>query len=215
MLLLKEVNEQLEYIKETAEDGSKNYYLKGIFMVGEAKNRNNRWYPMSLLRREATKYNENYVSQRRAFGELNHPTTPTINLNLVSHLITELKESANTYVGKAKVLNNTPNGKIVKALMDEGCKLGISSRGLGALKEENGTKYVTEYIITTAGDIVADPSAPGAFLENVVESVEWFFDGVNWTRQENAVHLVEEFKQKKRQEREEQFLNMFEKLLTT
>lgn len=215
MLLLKEINEDLQFIKESKEGKPAQYYIRGPFLQGEIKNRNGRIYPMDVLSREVTRYTENFINKHRSFGELNHPTTPTINLDKVSHIITELKADGNNFIGRAKVLNETPNGKIVQALMDEKCVLGVSSRGLGALVEKNGAKMVSDFYLTTAGDIVADPSAPDAFVENIVENIEWIFNGADWVRHEKAVQIVEEYKQQKRAEREEQFLQMFRKLLNT
>jgi len=217
MKLLREINENIEYLTEAANDGKKNYFLEGIFLQGDTKNRNGRIYPVDVLGKEVQRYNENYVSKNRAFGELDHPTTPSVNLTRASHLITELKQDGNNFVGKAKVLTGTTNGKVLKALMDEKCSLGVSSRGLGALKERNGAKVVEQYFITTAADVVADPSAPEAYpqnvIENVVENMDWFFDGREWKTQEKASQLVENFKRHNRSEREAMFLREFNKLL--
>lgn len=215
MRLLSELNEQVEYLIEAKQGGGKNYFLEGTFLQGNIKNRNGRVYPTDVLAKEVANYTENFINRNRSFGELNHPANPSINLDKVSHLITELKQDGDNFTGKAKILQHTPNGKIVTALMEENCSLGVSSRSLGALKEMKGAKYVTELYITTAADIVADPSAPDAFVSNIMENAEWFFDGVDWRRQETAVTLVEDFKRKHRKEREEKFLQLFKKLLNT
>ena len=213
MKLLKELNEEIEYLTETI-DGQRQFYIEGIFLQGNIKNRNGRLYPINVLEEEVSRYRDNYINKRRAYGELNHPTSPSINLDKVSHIITELNRENSNFVGKAKILTNTPNGKIVQALMEEGCVLGVSSRGLGSLKEKNGAKYVENLYLTTAADIVADPSAPDAFVDNVMENIEWFFDGANWIKQEKAYDFVNEMKQTSKKKREEQFLELFQKLFS-
>jgi len=177
MKLICEVNEQdVEYITEAKENGQKDYKIKGVFMQGEIKNRNGRVYPMQVLDEQVKKYNENYVKQNRAYGELGHPSGPTINLERVSHMITDLKKEGNNYIGEAKIMD-TPYGKIVKNLMDEGAKLGVSSRGMGSLKQNGNSQVVQkDYHLATAADIVADPSAPDAFVEGIMEGKEWVWD---------------------------------------
>lgn len=177
MKLICEVNEQdVQYITEANEDGQKDYKIKGVFMQGEIKNRNGRVYPMQVLDEQVKKYNENYVKQNRAYGELGHPSGPTINLERVSHMITDLTKEGNNYIGEAKIMD-TPYGKIVKNLMDEGAKLGVSSRGMGSLKQNGNSQVVQkDYHLATAADIVADPSAPDAFVEGIMEGKEWVWD---------------------------------------
>ena len=177
MKLICEVNEQdVQYITEANENGQKDYKIKGVFMQGEIKNRNGRVYPMQVLDEQVKKYTENYVNQNRAYGELGHPSGPTINLERVSHMITDLNKEGNNYIGEAKIMD-TPYGKIVKNLMDEGAKLGVSSRGMGSLKQNGNSQVVQkDYHLATAADIVADPSAPDAFVEGIMEGKEWVWD---------------------------------------
>jgi len=170
----------MDFIVESV-GGKKNYFIRGIFMQSEQKNRNGRIYPKSLLQREVARYNNNYVTENRAFGELGHPDSPTINLPLVSHVMTKLTEDGNNFIGEAKILD-TPNGKIVKTLIDEGCKMGVSSRGVGTLKESNGCKLVQDdFYLSTAADIVADPSAPEAFVQGIMEGKDWVMSPKGWT----------------------------------
>ena len=177
MKLICEVNEQdVEYITEAKENGQKDYKIKGVFMQGEIKNRNGRVYPMQVLDEQVKKYTDNYVNQNRAYGELGHPSGPTINLERVSHMITDLTKDGTNYIGEAKIMD-TPYGKIVKNLMDEGAKLGVSSRGMGSLKQNGNSQVVQkDYHLATAADIVADPSAPDAFVEGIMEGKEWIWD---------------------------------------
>ena len=177
MKLICEVNEQdVEYITEAKENGQKDYKIKGVFMQGEIKNRNGRVYPMQVLDEQVKKYTDNYVNQNRAYGELGHPSGPTINLERVSHMITDLTKDGTNYIGEAKIMD-TPYGKIVKNLMDEGAKLGVSSRGMGSLKQNGDSQVVQkDYHLATAADIVADPSAPDAFVEGIMEGKEWVWD---------------------------------------
>ena len=176
MKLICEVNEELEVITEAAEDGGKNYFIEGVFMQGGVKNKNGRIYPVDVLKNEVNRYNKQYVKENRAYGELGHPTGPTINLDRVSHVIKELHQDGNNFVGKAKVMD-TPSGNIVKNLMKEGCRLGVSSRGMGTLHKKGDAMEVgKDFYLATAGDIVADPSAPNAFVQGVMEGVEWIWD---------------------------------------
>ena len=159
-------------IEENAK-GQKEYFIEGVFMQSEIKNRNGRVYPKEIMQKEVNRYRKEFVEKDRAFGELGHPEGPTINLDKVSHLITSLEEDGNNYVGRAKILS-TPNGQIVRNLIDDGAKLGVSSRGLGSLEEKGGAQYVKgDFQLATAADIVADPSAPEAFVEGIYEGVEW------------------------------------------
>ena len=177
MKLICEVNEEkIEYITEAKENGGKDYKIKGVFMQGEIKNRNGRVYPMQVLDEQVEKYKDNYIEKNRAYGELGHPSGPTINLERVSHMITDLYKDGNNYIGEAKIMD-TPYGKIVKNLMDEGASLGVSSRGMGSLKQNGNSQVVQkDYHLATAADIVADPSAPDAFVEGIMEGKEWIWD---------------------------------------
>ena len=175
MKLITEINENIEYIVEE-KNGKKSMHINGVFMMGETKNRNGRIYPHDILMNEIKRYNTEYVDKNRAFGELGHPEGPTINLERVSHMIKELKPDGNNVIGKAKIMD-TPYGNIVKNLIDEGAKLGVSSRGMGSLEERGGTNYVKDdFYLATAADIVADPSAPDAFVEGIMEGKEWVWD---------------------------------------
>ena len=163
-------------IVEQNEKGEKDYFIEGIFMQSEIKNRNGRIYPKEVIQKEVKRYNKEFVEKKRAFGELGHPEGPTINLDKVSHMITKLEEDGNNFVGRAKILS-TPNGQIVKNLIDDGAKLGVSSRGLGSLESKGNAQYVKDdFQLATAGDIVADPSAPEAFVEGIMEGVEWIYE---------------------------------------
>ena len=174
--LFSEAVEEVEYICEQKENGDKNYKIKGIFMQADVNNRNGRVYPMEVLEREVAKYNKKFVNEKRAFGELGHPEGPTVNLERVSHMITSLKPDGKNFIGEAKVLS-TPMGEIVKNLMDEGAKLGVSSRGMGSLNQKNGANYVRDdFYLATAADIVADPSAPNAFVQGIMEGKEWVWN---------------------------------------
>ena len=166
----------IDFITEQDANGKKSHYIKGIFMQAEQKNRNGRIYPKNFLDEQVKKYVENYVDQNRAFGELGHPDGPVVNLERVSHMIKELNQEGNNWIGKAKIME-TPYGKIVKNLIDEGAKLGVSSRGMGSLKNVRGTNVVQDdFYLATAADIVADPSAPEAFVEGIMEGKEWVWD---------------------------------------
>ena len=163
-------------IVEQNEKGEKDYFIEGIFMQSEIKNRNGRIYPKEVIQKEVKRYNKEFVEKKRAFGELGHPEGPTINLDKVSHMIEKLEEDGNNFVGRAKILS-TPNGQIVKNLIDDGAKLGVSSRGLGSLESKGNAQYVKDdFQLATAGDIVADPSAPEAFVEGIMEGVEWVYE---------------------------------------
>ena len=174
--LFSEAVEEVEYVTEAKEDGAKNYKIKGVFLQADIKNRNGRIYPMEVLEKEVAKYNRNFIREKRAFGELGHPDGPTVNLERVSHITTSLVPDGKNFLGEAKIMD-TPMGKIVQNLMDEGCKLGVSSRGMGSLQQKGGTNYVKDdFYLATAADIVADPSAPNAFVEGVMEGKEWVWN---------------------------------------
>ena len=177
MKLIREEIETVDFIVESV-GGRKSMFIEGIFLQGDLQNRNGRMYPMSVLRKEVQRYNENPVKSGRALGELGHPDGPTVNLDRVSHKIVSLKESGSNFIGKAKLLG-TPMGKIAQSLIDEGVKLGVSSRGIGSLKPtREGVNIVgDDFMLATAADIVADPSAPDAFVEGIMEGKEWVWDG--------------------------------------
>ena len=165
--------QDVEYITEQNEDGKKNYKIKGVFMQADIKNKNGRVYPMEILQKEVKRYNKEFINEKRAYGELGHPEGPTVNLERASHMITALYPDGKNFIGEAKVLS-TPMGEIVKSLMDEGAKLGVSSRGMGSLELKNGANYVRDdFYLATAADIVSDPSAPSAFVEGIMEGKEW------------------------------------------
>ena len=167
------VDHDVEYICEEKDDGKKSYKIRGIFMQADIKNRNGRVYPMEVLQNEVSKYNKNFIKENRAYGELGHPDGPTVNLERVSHMITSLTPDGKNFIGEAKIMS-TPMGEIVKSLMDEGAKLGVSSRGMGSLDQKGGASYVRDdFYLATAADIVADPSAPNAFVEGIMEGKEW------------------------------------------
>ena len=174
--LFSEAVEDVEFLTETKKDGGKSYKIRGVFLQADIKNRNGRVYPMDILSKEVNKYNRNFIRENRAYGELGHPDGPTVNLERVSHITTSLVPDGKNFIGEAKILD-TPMGKIVKNLMDEGCKLGVSSRGMGSLQQRNGANYVKDdFYLATAADIVADPSAPNAFVEGVMEGKEWVWN---------------------------------------
>ena len=175
MKLIREEINDAQYIVEENE-GKKNYSIKGVFLQADIKNRNGRVYPSSVLMKEVKRYNAEFINKNRAFGELGHPEGPTVNLERVSHMIKKLYPEGKNFIGEAKIMD-TPYGKIVKSLIDEGAKLGVSSRGMGSLVTKNGQNTVGEdFYLATAADIVADPSAPDAFVEGIMETKEWVWN---------------------------------------
>jgi hypothetical protein len=186
---MKLITEEIESVKFITENknGKQSLHIEGIFLQGDIKNRNGRMYPMGTLQKEVKRYNENYIQKGRALGELGHPDGPTVNLDRVSHMITSLKENGTNYIGKAKILD-TPMGKIASSLIGEGVKLGVSSRGVGSLIEKNGIRIVNDdFMLATAADIVADPSAPDAFVNGIMEGVEWIWNnGIL----EQKIHMI-------------------------
>ena len=196
--LFSEAVDEVEYITEAKEGGGKNYKIKGIFLQADIKNRNGRVYPMEILEKEVARYNKKFINENRAYGELGHPEGPTVNLERVSHMVTELYPDGKNFIGEAKIME-TPMGKIVKSLMDEGGKLGVSSRGMGSLDQKNGANYVRDdFYLATAADIVADPSAPNAFVEGIMEGKEWVWNNGALVEAE-LVELRQKFDVKKRQ----------------
>ena len=175
MKLISEEISQAEYLVEET-NGKKDYKIRGVFLQSELKNRNGRVYPKDILEKEVKRYNAEFINKKRAFGELGHPDGPTVNLERVSHMITKLYPDGQNFIGEAKIMN-TPYGKIVKGLIDEGAQLGVSSRGMGSLETRGGANYVKDdFYLATAADIVADPSAPDAFVEGIMENKEWIWD---------------------------------------
>ena len=175
---MKLITEQIEAVEFLVEDNGskKNHFIEGVFLQADIKNRNGRVYEMNVLEKEVGRYTESYISKDRALGELGHPEGPTVNLDRVSHKIVSLQKEGSNFIGKAKILD-TPMGKIAKNLIDEGVKLGVSSRGVGSISERNGASYVRDdFMLATAADIVADPSAPDAFVEGIMEGKEWVWN---------------------------------------
>jgi len=214
MKLIREEIEQVEFIVEN-KDGKKSLYIEGVFLQGNIKNRNGRMYPMEVLRREVCRYDENHVQKGRALGELGHPDGPTVNLDRVSHKIVSLRESGSNFIGKAKILS-TPMGKIAESLISEGVKLGVSSRGIGSLKlTREGVNVVgDDFMLATAADIVADPSAPDAFVEGIMEGKEWVWEGgiLREKAAENTKRRINTLVDQKKLDEEK--LNLFQEFLS-
>ena len=215
MKLISEEINNAEYIVEEKDNGKKDYKIKGIFLQSDIKNRNGRVYPKEVLNKEVKRYNQEFINKKRAFGELGHPDGPTVNLERVSHMITKLYPDGRNFIGEAKIMN-TPYGKIVKGLIDEGAQLGVSSRGMGSLKpskEKNGAQMVqSDFQLATAADIVADPSAPDAFVNGIMEGVEWIWDNgvIKAQKIEEYKHSIRRAKSQKLQETK---LNVFKSFL--
>lgn len=213
MKLIREEIESVSFITEE-KNGKKSLYIEGVFLQGNIKNRNGRMYPMETLRREVSRYNEAHVQAGRALGELGHPDGPTVNLDRVSHKIVSLKENGSNFIGKAKILS-TPMGKIAESLISEGVKLGVSSRGIGSLKptREGFNVVGDDFMLATAADIVADPSAPDAFVEGIMEGKEWIWEG-GILREKYALNIKKRINTLVDQKRlEEQKLNLFNDFL--
>ena len=209
--------EHLEDVEFICEDSGKEkkYYIEGVFMQANVKNRNGRLYPKHILTKEAKRYEQNYIKQNRAFGELGHPEGPTVNLERVSHMITELNQDGNNFRGRAKIMD-TPYGKIVKNLIDEGARLGVSSRGMGSLKPmgRNIQQVQDDFYLATAADIVADPSAPAAFVNGIMEGKEWIWeDGILDERE--VTRMKKQIKNASRRNLEKVKLNSFETFLSS
>lgn len=215
MKLLVELNDSLDIQVLTEGTGSnKQYFIEGIFLQADIKNRNGRIYPSAVLRAETDRYIKEYVETNRALGELGHPTNPSINLDRVSHKIISLREDGSNIIGRAKIMD-TPFGKIVKNLMDEGVKLGVSSRGLGSLQEKNGAKVVCEdFRLITAADIVADPSAPDAFVSNLMENKEWVWENGKLVEREVKIKSSINTIARKGKLNEENLVKIFEYILS-
>ena len=212
MKLITESIEDIQILTEE-KDGKKTLYIEGVFLQSEIKNRNGRIYPFDVLNKEVERYSEEYVKAGRALGELGHPDGPTVNLDRVSHKITSLKAEGNNFMGKARILD-TPMGTIAKSLLGEGVKLGVSSRGMGSLKEDNGVKYVSDdFMLATAADIVADPSAPDAFVNGIMEGKEWVWEG-GLLRERQIQEMKKEIENASKVELEEKMLQAFDKFLS-
>lgn len=218
MKLIKELNESVEYITEAKEDGTKDYYIEGIIMQGDIQNRNGRRYPKAILENEMSRYNNVYVANNRAYGELGHPSGPTINLDRVSHIFKPLRMEGANVVGRAKIMD-TPMGKIVKNFIDEGASLGISSRGMGSVKKspEGIMEVQSDFILSTAGDIVADPSAPDAFVRGIMEGVDWIYDVAEstWKSANTFDQIEEDVKKLDTKALEENAIKLFNKFLNS
>ena len=212
MKLIAEFNDTIAPIITESTNGKKDYFIEGVFMQSDIKNRNGRVYPKNIMEKEVDRYNKEFVEKQRAFGELGHPEGPTINLDKVSHLIQSLTLEGKNYVGKAKILS-TPNGEIVKALINDGAKLGVSSRGLGSLEQKGNAQYVKDdFQLATAGDIVADPSAPEAFVEGIMEGVEWVYQNGILT-QVQLEGMQKELRSAKLNKLEETKLNLWKRFV--
>ena len=212
MKLISEEVTQSEFLIEQNDKGQKDYKIKGIFLQSNIKNRNGRIYPKEVLDKEVTRYNKEFINKKRAFGELGHPDGPTVNLERVSHMITKLYPDGNNFIGEAKIMN-TPYGKIVKGLIDEGAQLGVSSRGMGSLiNRGQGNVVKDDFYLATAADIVADPSAPDAFVEGIMEGKEWGWESGVLVEKDIEAWRMEVYKAKKR-ELDEKKLKVFESML--
>ncbi len=213
MKLICELQESVEY-ELIEEDGKpKKYYIEGIFMQSERKNKNGRVYPLPVLEKEVNRYVKEYVEPKRAFGELGHPDGPTVNLDRASHMITSLKKEGKNFIGRAKILG-TPNGQIVKCLIDEGARLGVSSRGMGTLKPDKKAQVVqNDFYLATAADIVADPSAPNAFVEGIMEGKEWIWNN-GILHEQDVERARNNIRNASSRELEEVKLSEFENLLS-
>ena len=216
MKLLIENVEKIDYVTESFND-KKSLYITGPFLVGEQVNKNGRYYPIGLLEREVSRYTKERINEKCAAGELNHPSTPNLNLDRISHVITELRRDGNNYIGKAKIAESQPMGQIVKGLiLDEGMKLGVSSRGVGSLKQhEKGYNIVQEdFRLCVAADIVSDPSGPGAFVKGIMEGAEWIYDSVSGTWMEERIdNTQKELHKLNKRQLEERTVAIFESLM--
>ena len=210
MKLFMEEATNVEFLTETTKSGGKSYFIEGIFMQSDTKNRNGRIYPKEILQKEAKRYNTEFIQKKRAFGELGHPDGPTVNLERVSHMIEELQEVGQNFMGRAKILD-TPYGKIVKNLIDEGARLGVSSRGMGSLKPvKDGIQEVQgDFYLATAADIVADPSAPDAFVAGIMEGKEWIWDN-GLLKETKIQEYKNQIEKSSRKDREQTLTRAFE-----
>ena len=213
MKLITETIESIEVLTEEKANGKKDYKIRGVFMQADIKNRNGRVYPVETLAKEVKRYTNEFINKKRAFGELGHPDGPTVNLERVSHMITSLKPEGKNFIGEAKVMD-TPYGKIVKNLIDEGAQLGVSSRGMGSIQQSQGRNVVgKDFYLATAADIVADPSAPDAFVEGIMEGKEWVWDN-GILKSMEVEQYKEEIERTKRKELAEVKANIFKDFLS-
>lgn len=211
MKLIKEINESVSYMSEDS-DGKKSLFIEGPFLVSERKNKNGRLYEFNTMKKEVHRYTEDYINKNRAFGELGHPDSPSINLDRVAILIKSLREDGTQWIGKAKILD-TPMGNIARNLIEGGAQLGVSSRGMGSLKNVNGVNVVqSDFYLATAADIVADPSAPGAFVQGIMEGKEWMLVNGVWTEQ-NQTQAIEAIRKASSREIEIVSLRIFENFI--
>ena len=214
MKLICEVNEEIKHEITEGANGKKALHIEGVFMQGDIKNKNGRMYPKEILEKEVKRYNKEYIDKNRAYGELGHPQGPTINLERVSHMITQLQPDGSNFVGKAKIMTETPYGKIVESLINEGAQLGVSSRGMGSLNDKGGVAEVQkDFYLATAADIVADPSAPNAFVNGIMESKEWVWDN-GIIREADIADMQNEVKRASKAELENVKLKVFENFLS-
>ena len=213
MKLISEEATNVEFLTEATKTG-KNYFIEGVFMQAETKNRNGRIYPKEILQKEAKRYSKEFIESKRAFGELGHPDGPTVNLERVSHMITELVEVDQNFMGRAKIMD-TPYGKIVKNLIDEGARLGVSSRGMGSLKPgKDGIQEVQgDFYLATAADIVADPSAPDAFVAGIMEGKEWIWDN-GLLKERQIREYKDQIEKSSRKDREQTLVKSFEDFIS-
>ena len=214
MRLISEEVTNVEFLTEATKGGGKNYFIEGIFMQANTKNRNGRIYPQDILQKEAKRYNTEFIEKKRAFGELGHPDGPTVNLERVSHMIEELVEVDQNFMGRAKILD-TPYGKIVKNLIDEGARLGVSSRGMGSLKPTKGgiQEVQGDFNLATAADIVADPSAPDAFVAGIMEGKEWIWDN-GLLKERQIQEYKDQIEKSSRKDREQTLVSSFEDFIS-
>ena len=212
MKLIKEINDNVNYTYLEESNGKKSLHIEGPFLVAETKNKNGRLYEFNTMKKEVDRYTSEYINKSRAFGELGHPESPSINLDRVSHMIVGLKEEGNQWIGKAKILD-TPMGNIARSLIEGGAQLGVSSRGMGSLKNVNGVNVVQpDFYLATAADIVADPSAPGAFVQGIMEGKEWMLVNGVWTEQ-YVEEAKREIKQASSKDIEKVSLRIFENFM--
>lgn len=215
MKLITELTEDLTYLTEADEYGSKNHFIKGIFLMSDIENRNGRIYPENVMDEAVSKYVESKIKNSRAYGELGHPPSPQINLDRVSHLIVDLKKDGKNYIGKAKLVD-TPMGNIARGLLSSGAHVGMSSRGAGNVtRGKNGSMVVSNFVIATAGDLVADPSAPDAYVESVMEGVNWVYNASNDSWYQESLHETKKsLKKMSMNQIEESKLGIFESFIS-
>jgi hypothetical protein len=214
-LICEVLDTKLSLVKEAKEDGKKQYHIEGVFLMGDKPNKNGRVYESKVLAKEVARYTKELIETNRAYGELGHPAGPSINLDRVSHMIKELKQDGSNFMGRAKI-TDTPMGNIVMNLLDEGANLGVSSRGMGTLKEKNGIMEVQDdFMLATAADIVADPSAHNAFVRGVMENVEWIYESGTWRTAEMLEDTKSSLKKMTIKQIDEAQLHLFERFLNT